>query len=330
MLDLSSWPIFTVVVLFISGLVLIIKGGDYFVDAASWIAKISGIPKFIIGATIVSVATTLPELIVSCLAAAMGSIDMAVGNAVGSVTANTGLIMAISLTFMPSNVKRQQYAFKSLLLIIATTILWIFSIAFGDHRSLSYFGSIILLFIFIIFIYENVRSAKSDAISSENSNQTKTDIIKYILLFIVGAAGIVFGAEFLVDGATEFAHRLNISETIISVTIVAVGTSLPELTTTITAMAKKQSSLSVGNIIGANIIDIAIILPICSMISGKPLPISAQGVFIDMPICLLCVCIGIIPMLISSKFRRWQGIALILIYIGYLLVITCAPQLIPH
>lgn len=329
MIDMSTFPIWSVIALFAVGLFLIVKGGDWFVDAASFIAEASGIPKFIIGATIVSVATTLPELIVSCLAAAKGSVDMAVGNAVGSVTANTGLIMAISIIFMPAVVKRAQYSFKAVLLIIATATLWIFCIAFGDHRSLSYVGSILLLVIFGLFIFENIKSAKSDIEPASDISKTPRDFAKYIALFVFGAAGIVLGAELLVDTATEIATKLNVPETIISVTIVAIGTSLPELVTTLTAIAKKQSSLSVGNIIGANIIDIAIILPVCSLISGKQLPISAQGVFMDMPVCLLCVCLGIIPMLISSRFRRLQGVAMLGVYIAYVVVITCIPSIIP-
>jgi len=135
--------------------------------------------------------------------------------------------------------------------------------------------------------------------------------------FVVGAAGIVFGAEFLVDSATELAVVSGVSQAVISATIVAIGTSLPELVTTITAVVKKQSSLSVGNIIGANLIDISIILPICSFISKDGLAACAQNLYLDIPVCLGLMLIAIVPMLIGKKFYRWQGAVLLVLYIAY-------------
>ena len=151
MFSVAGWPLWGLIILFAVGLVLIIKGGDFFVDAASWIAEVSGIPHFIVGATIVSIATTLPELIVSCLGAARGTNALAIGNAVGSVTANTGLIMAISIICIPAVVKRSQYALKSILLLVATAILYLAS--FGNGFSI--WGSILLLIIFVAAMAES-------------------------------------------------------------------------------------------------------------------------------------------------------------------------------
>ena len=343
--------VFLPILLFVVGIILIIKGGDFFVDAASWIAEVSGIPKLIVGATIVSVATTLPELLVSVMAAVQGKVDMATGNAVGSVTANIGLIMAISIFCMPGVVKKKDFVFKSIILLLASSIVCVC----GFVGSVNVLLSIMLLVIFVVYMIDNVMTAKRAMITSSKevietlaetdmteirSNPTdnalevedikanvsnkpsKRDIIINIIKFVVGAAAIVYGADLLVDNGSILASKIGISERIISVTLIAIGTSLPELVTTITAIVKKQSSLSLGNIIGANILDLTLIMPLCSIISGQALPIAKQASFIDLPFCLFVGALALIPMLISEKFKRWQGIALMVVYIAYL-VVTC-------
>ena len=311
------------VLFFIIGIVFVVKGGDFFVDAASWIAEVSGIPKLIIGATVVSVATTLPEMLVSIMAATQGKVDMSIGNAVGSVTANIGLIMAISLMFMPGIIKRKDYLAKSLMMIGATAIIIVCGL-FGEIRIVP---CIILLVIFAVFLFENVSSAKKE-MTGENKKEKDPDLTKKktvivnIIKFIVGAAGIVWGAQLLVDNGSKLATIFGVPERVIGVTLVAVGTSLPELITTITAIAKKQSALSVGNIIGANIMDLTLIMPLSSIISGKALPVAAQTAMVDFPACLLVGLIAVVPALITSKFKRWQGFALIGVYAAYI-VITC-------
>lgn len=315
---MESLPV--IILLFMLGLVCIIKGGDWFVDAAGWIAEVSGIPRFIVGATIVSLATTLPELFVSSIAASKGQADMAIGNAIGSVTANTGLIMALSMVFLPMAFKRRDYLFKSVLLIGTVALLWLLC----SDGTLPLARGLIMFVIFGVFIWENVRAAKK---SSENETVSKPEkptrdtVLRHILLFILGAAGIVIGSNLLVDNGTLLAGRLGIPESVIALTAVAIGTSLPELVTAITSIVKKEASLSVGNVIGANIIDTALILPVCSLISGGTLQVAASTVRVDMPVCLAVTMIALIPALISQRFRRWQGILLIGIYIAYLAVV---------
>ena len=308
-----------VVVLLLVGIILIVKGGDFFVDAATWIATVSGIPNFIIGATIVSIATTLPELLVSLMAAAKGSVDMAAGNAVGSVTANVALIMGISLVCLPGIAKRSQIAFKAILMIVSIVILCLFS----QNGGLSIIESVIILVFFVCFIIENIITAKKQ-ISSDSKPETKPgakEIAVNIVKFVVGAVGIVIGADLLVDNGTILAQVLGVPDGIIGVTLVAVGTSLPELVTTLTAISKKQASLSVGNIIGANVIDLTIILPLCAVVSGKELPVTSRMATLDMTVCLIVCLIAVVPALISEKFRRWQGVVLLAGYIGYLVIL---------
>lgn len=314
------------VVLFVLGILLIVKGGDLFVDAASWIAEVSGIPKFIIGATVVSIATTMPELLVSAIAAWEGKIDMAVGNAVGSVTANVGLIMGISVVCIPSVMRRSKIAFKSLLMIAAAGLLWLLC----SRGELSVVSCFIMLGVFVIFVIENVMDAKSsmdmtgEKPSPANITHFKREKPdrKTIFInagkFVLGAAGIILGAQLLVDNGSILARVLGVPESIIGVTIIAVGTSLPELVTTITAITKKQASLSIGNIIGANIIDLTMILPVCGLISGGSLPVSAQSYHIDIPVCFAVILLGILPVLISERFHRWQGVAMLALYAGYI------------
>lgn len=309
-----------VIVLFIIGIVLIVKGGDYFVDAAAWIAEVSGIPKFIIGATIVSVATTLPELIVSAIAAVEGKVDMAVGNAVGSVTANTGLILGIAAIFIPCVIVRKTYLFKSALLVVSCAALLFFSY----DGQLTTIEALVLLVLFLVFVVENVRSAKTYMGANETDKLafTKKSMSVNVIKFIIGAAGIVVGARLLVDNGSEIARFLGVPERIIAVTMISIGTSLPELVTTVTSIIKKQSALSLGNIIGANIIDITAILSVCTFLTGKPLPISAQGISLDIPVCLAVLCAAVIPMLLRSKLMRWQGAALLVGYAAYVIAVV--------
>lgn len=340
-----------IIILFIIGLLLIIKGGDWFVDAASWMAEKSGIPKFIIGATIVSIATTLPELIVSVIAAiegngllrsgeealALASVDMAIGNAIGSVNANTGLIMAVSLVFMPSVINRREFTVKPVLFVATIIILFLASVS----GELTPVGSIFVLLMLVVFFVENTISAKRQ-MKLEKTEETpvleetpeeeskskdplkllakKNEIVAYIIMFILGAAGIVFGAQLLVDKGTQIATLLNVPTKIIAITMVAIGTSLPELVTTISAIVKKQSDLSVGNIFGANLIDMALILPACSFIYGASLPVNNNVLFIDMMFALGLALIAIVPTLIRKKFSRIQGVALFVTYIVYIVL----------
>ncbi|MGM9665155.1 MAG: calcium/sodium antiporter [Eubacteriales bacterium] len=309
------------VIMFAVGLFFIVKGGDIFVDAATWIAEATGIPKFIIGATVVSFATTLPELIVSAIAATKGQNDMAIGNAVGSVTANVGLIMSISILCIPAIAKRKGIMFKGSLMILAIAALFAFCCDF----KLNLWQGIIMIAIFAVFMVENILSGKKSVDEAEEKERPKAtgkDISINVIKFLVGAAGIVAGADLLVDDGTVIAKSMGISEAIIGVTIIAVGTSLPELVTTVTAIVKKQSDLSIGNIIGANIIDLTMILPICAFLSGGTLPVGSQSVMLDMPVCFAIICIAIIPTLIFQKLSRWQGVLMLSIYISYIAVLV--------
>ncbi len=341
---------FIVGLFFVFGIVCIIKGGDWFVDSAGWIAEVLGVPKFIIGATIVSIATTLPEMIVSVAAAMKGNVEMAAGNAIGSVTANTAMIMGLLIICIPSTVKRKEFAPKAIIMICASAALFsgcyfteineaTFSGETGLFHRLSNWGIIALIIIFIAFFAENFVSLKNnenqieaspdniglqpeDGIFPTKETVTKTDWLHNILLFALGAVGIVIGAQILVNSGTELAERIGIPQRAISIVAIAVGTSLPELVTAITAIRKKEGSLSVGNILGANIIDLTLILPLCSLVStvkgNGALAVSYSSVHVDMVICFAAIAVTLIPTIITNKFHRWQGALALAGYIAYI------------
>ena len=324
-LDFTGSTLFLVLLLFAVGLICIIKGGDLFVDAAAWIAEASGIPKFIIGATVVSFATTMPEMLVSIFSALEGNADIAIGNAVGSVTANTGLIMCLSLICMECTMPRRQYAVKAVLLLAAIAVLF----GFTRDGQLSILESILIVVIFVCFIAESLVAARREQSleAPEQDARPKTDgrtVALNIGKFVFGAAAIVLGAQLLIDNGTALAQMLGVPDAIIGATMIAIGTSLPELVTTITAIRKKQSSLSVGNIIGANIMDLTLIMPLCALILGKPLPVERQGMLLDIPACLVVSAGALIPALVQGRFKRWVGFFIGGLYIAYLVIMfTC-------
>lgn len=344
------------IILLALGILLVIKGGDWFVDAASWIAEVSGIPSFIIGATIVSVATTLPEILVSSISAAQGQASMAIGNAVGSVNCNIALIMATSIVFTAPSFNRKNYGAKMCILLATIALLW----GLSANGEFTWWNAILVLAMFVIFLVENLLSAKKHAklLEAEQANIIveekeygngilryfidkkesqkivlkktgmiieRKDIAKNIILFIVGAGAIFCGAQLMSDNGAELARALNVPEGIIGVTILAVGTSLPEFVTAITAIIKKKSDLSVGNIIGANIIDLSLILPLCTFIqfgkTGTFLPVDSQSLTIDFPFCLAVAGFSLIPAFIMGKFKKWQGALLLAGYIAYVVLL---------
>ena len=316
----GSTPLW-IVLLFAAGLVCIIKGGDLFVDAAGWIAEASGIPKFIIGATIVSFATTLPEMLVSVFAALEGNADIAVGNAVGSVTANTGLIMCLSLVCMTCLMERRQFGVKACLLLAAILSLF----GFTRDGRLSVAESLLVLVIFAGFLAESLISARREQGTELKEDEERPavsgkTVAGNIVKFVLGAAGIVLGAQLLIDNGSAIAALLGVPDAIIAATMIAIGTSLPELVTTLTAIRKRESSLSVGNIIGANIMDLTLILPLCSLILGKPLPVQSQGMLLDIPACLIICAAVLVPALWKGKFQRWMGFLAGGLYAAYLAV----------
>lgn len=321
-----------VYLLFALGLILIIKGGDWFVDSAVWIAEVTGIPSIIIGATIVSIATTLPELIVSVTANLQGSSEMAIGNAVGSIICNIGLISSLGFIALKNTIKKKLFLKKSMVMIGALVLFTIFAF----DLTFSHFEAIIVSLFIVLYLYYNLKGSKEakQDVQIEKPVLTKSEIIKNMVLFIAGAAGIIIGANLLVDNGQIIAMRLGVPEAIISLTLIALGTSLPELATMLSSIKKGNQDIGLGNIIGANVLNVALILTSSSLISKNGLPIQKYDfklfgtsfvdfpntLFIDVPFALLLMMLFALPTFIKGETKKWQGFAMLATYIIYLVV----------
>lgn len=304
-----------VVLLFLLGLVLMVKGGDSFVDGAGWMARVTGIPPFVVAATVVSLGTAMPELLVSVLSAAQGSAGMALGNALGSVSCNTGLVLGVSLLCLPGQVQPRPLREKGSLLIFAALVLLAFSI---DGR-LSWGEGVLLLLLVLLFLKNDLDHTRRDPFPSEERETQRTPraAFLYIGKFLLGAVGLAAGARLLVDNGCILARLLGVPESVIALTLVALGTSLPELVTTLTALAKGEAALSVGNVIGANFLDLTVV-PAASAFAAGGLPMPAPHTQIDLLAALVLLLVTLLPAWRKGKFHRWQGAVLLLTYGGYI------------
>ena len=358
------------IIVFILALILVIYGGDMFVDSSIVIAKRFKIPTIIIGATIVSIATTLPELIVSTISAAQGAYDLAVGNAVGSIICNTALIGGLSMAVMPSIMKEKTSSTKYLLLITSCFLLLLCGFGTNTTFNISWIEALIFEVLFVIYMLFNVYDAMcqmtgkkglqaiirkkqkeneqlenltvlqnvdTQDIGVENPGETKIKLEKQeekivvkteekfpklyitLLFFILGAGMIALGAFALVESAKYISATIGISEALIGLTIVAVGTSLPELITTITSIKKKNSELGYGNIIGANIINLTLLIGTSGLVSGSSgLPISFWTYAVSIPLVCALSLIFVLPLMFKNRSYRTQGIILLTIYALYM------------
>ena len=314
--------------LFIVGLILLIKGGDWFVDGSVVIAKRLRIPDILIGATIVSIGTTLPEVMVSATSAVSGHGEMAYGNALGSIICNAALIAAITVALRPSKIDANAFKLPTIIFFIAATVYTLVAYLLGEFtRTIG----LLLLAIFVIYIILSVRTAlkspKTEKSASEHLNEEGTKLTKNILLLVLGAALIALGAKLLVDNGTILAEAIGVPEAVIAITFVAIGTSLPELVTAITSIVKGHGALSLGNVIGANILNLVLVSGVASTVSPFPVPNNTQiaginsSLLIDIPVMLFVMAFLTIPALIRGKLSRWQGIILLVIYATF-----CAVQ----
>lgn len=316
----------------IVGFVLLIKGGDWFVDGATGIARRLHLPELLIGATVVSIGTTLPEVMVSAGAALQGSGSIAYGNAIGSIICNTSLIAALTIAIKPSNAERKSLILPVVFFFSSAVIYCITAYVFGRFSLAS---GLILLTVFIAFMISTVLSMKNSATSLEKTepdetekeeNESKGSLLKDIFLLVLGAVVIAVGADLLVDNAIIIAEKFGVSEKVIGLTIVALGTSLPEFVTAITALIKGHSALSLGNIIGANLFNLVLVSGVAVTINPFDVPVSStlfginSSLVLDLPVMLIVMIILTVPTLIKQKLSRWQGISLLLIYSAFVVL----------
>lgn len=306
--------------LFLIGFILITKGADIFIDSTISVGKKTNIPEIILGATIVSLATTLPELTVSVCASIKGYTTMSLGNAVGSIICNTGLALGLVAIIKPFRIEKKVFNSKAILLMISIIIL----IVLGLDKVIDRKDAMALMGMLIIYMVNNYKSiSKTKMKSVPNTNiineRKSFDILKISSLFIIGIIMMIIGSRLLVDNGIKIAEFIGVPQGIISLTVIALGTSLPELVSCLTAIKKKHNAISVGNILGANILNIVSVISISSFINDTP--ILKQTSMIDFPFMIILVLILIIPTIIKEKIYRFQGFLMIFTYLLYLFVL---------
>lgn len=374
--------------LFAVGLVMLIKGGDWFVDGASGIARRFHLPELLIGATVVSIGTTLPEVMVSAQGAMAGSGSMAYGNAIGSIICNTALIAAITIAIKPAKTERKALVLPVSFFFVSAAFYVFVAYYFGEF---SRWVGITLLCVFLIYIISvliqmkktpsneidgivDLESRLDDEPEEEEKFSVKSfifglvtvglggalmiykggiylwlgialmifyaiyqtvSIIRFatkkkqlgmfneIFLIVIGAVVIAGGANLLVDSGTEIAKSFGVPETVIALTFVALGTSLPELVTAITSLVKGHGALSLGNIIGANLFNLVLVSGVATTISPFAVPTESQlmghpmSLVLDIPVMLGVMTLLVLPTLITKKLSRSQGIILLCVYAAF-------------
>ena len=314
------------VLLFALGLVLLIKGGDWFVDGATGVARRFHLPDIIVGATVVSIGTTLPEVMVSTTGALQGQGAMAYGNAIGSIICNTALIAAISMACKPGKVNTKTMRMPVIFFFVCSAIYCMAAYILGEFPQWLGF---ILLGMFVLYMISNIITGlrnQEDAAEEDDDDDAKERAFwMELVLLVVGAALIAVGADLLVEHGTIIAHVMGVPETVIALTFVALGTSLPELITTITSLRKGHASLGIGNVIGANVFNLALVSGVAVSLAPFELPVGKllfgynASLVLDLPLMLIVMSLLTLPALATKKLSRWQGIVLLAIYIAFCL-----------
>ena len=316
------------IILFIVGLILLIKGGDWFVDGSSDLAEIFKIPEILIGATIVSIGTTLPEVMVSATSALSGHAEISYGNAIGSVICNTALIASLTIAIRPTGTDKKSLMLPTVFFFASATLYAVVAYFFGTFYKVI---GIVFLLAFCVYLFVSAKNAKNSPKTDTNEQteelsdkERKKKIIKDVIFLVLGATLITFGANLLVDNGTIIAKSLGIPESVIALTFIALGTSLPELITAITALIKGHSALSLGNLIGANLFNIVFVAGTAITLSPTAFSIPTEEFFsfnrsliIDIPVMFASMLILTLPPLIKGKLYRWQGIVLLCIYSAF-------------
>ena len=307
---------FLALVKLVIGFLFLVKGADCFVDGASSVAKKFRIPAFVIGLTIVAFGTSAPELAVSITAAMKGSNDIAIGNVVGSNIFNTLVVLGASAAITPIVVDKGMIKKDYPLSIFAAVLLGVLALDTiffkADAMSLGRVDGIILLVAFAGFMVMTVKAGMEGR--TEEEEVEAMPMMKSLIFIALGLAGIVWGGDLSVEGAKEIARFFGLSEAIIGLTIVAVGTSLPELVTSIIAAKKGESDIAVGNVIGSNIFNIFLILGVSSTI----LPMNVSSTYLyDIGMLVAVMLLTYLPIAKTKKVSRGMGITMVLVYVAY-------------
>ena len=312
---------------FALGLLLLIKGGDWFVDGATGIAKRFRLPDIVVGATVVSIGTTLPEVMVSTTGALQGSGAMAYGNAIGSIICNTALIAAISITCNPGPVNVKSMKTPAIFFFLSAAMYCLAAYGLGTFPRWMGF---VMLGIFVVYMLLTVRNGlrNPDASVSEDEGGKERQLWQELLLLVIGAAIIAVGADLLVEHGQIIALKLGVPETVVALLFVALGTSLPELVTTITSLRSGHASLGVGNVIGANVFNLVLVSGVAVSLAPFDVPVENTllntglnlSLVFDIPVMLVVMSLMIFPALMNRKLSRWQGLTLLGIYAAFVVL----------
>ncbi len=319
-LNVSIW---VGVILIILGFIGLIKGADWLVDGASAVAKRFGISDLVIGLTVVAFGTSMPEFVVNMISVAHGSTDLAITNILGSNIINTFVILGLTAAIYPIATQARTRNFDIPMSILAgglvVACIFLRPLINSEEKGIDYIGGIVLLLIFIYFLINTFVHAKHnpDDPNVDEVEIKQISLMKSIVLILIGLAGLVIGGELIVKSAVNIAMRLGVSEAIIGLTVVALGTSLPELATSVIAAYKRNADIAVGNVFGSNIFNVFFVLGMSALIN--PLP-AYEGIEVDACMAALG---GVITWLIikanhDRKVTRWGGIILLVVYSGYL------------
>ena len=312
------------VLLFILGLALLIKGGDWFVDGASGLAHRFHLPELLIGATVVSIGTTLPEVMVSAQAALQHNSGISYGNAIGSVICNTSLIAALTVAIRPGKVNSKTLRVPVAAFFGAALLYALIAYTTGKFERWMGLTFLALFAAYMVITVVQMKKNPEAAEVEEAEEPVKERVLwQELLALAAGAAAIAFGANLLVDNGTKIAAALGVPDSVIGLTMVALGTSLPELVTAITALAKGHSALSLGNIIGANLFNIVLVSGTAMTISPFSVPVEKTiagmnaSLVVDIPVMLGVMAVLCLPALFKGKLARWQGILLLSVYVAF-------------
>ena len=305
------------VLLFIVGLLFLIKGGDWFVDGASALARRFHLPELLIGATVVSIGTTLPEVMVSTMSALSGHGEIAYGNAIGSVICNAALIAAITIAVRPGKVDPKTLKMPVMFFFAAAAIYCVAAYGFGKFTRPMGF---IMLAMFVAYIAANIHQMKNAPAEEHEEEEETMPLPRMLMLLVLGAVLIAMGANLLVDNGTMIAQALGVPESVIALTFVALGTSLPELVTAITSLIKGHSDLSLGNVVGANVFNLVLVSGVSVALAPFTVPQSAtifgmnSSLVLEIPVMIAVMVLLTAPALVKGKLSRVQGVALLVIY----------------
>ncbi|MEX1193360.1 MAG: calcium/sodium antiporter [Brumimicrobium sp.] len=305
--------------LVVLGLAALIIGGDFLVRGSVGIAAKARLSKLVIGMTVVSFGTSAPELIVSLQSAADGLPEIAIGNVIGSNIANLALVLGLTVLIFPMPVSRNTIRFDWPMMMLASILFYLFALNLNIER---WEGVLLLLVLvaFIVFLIRNSRKKEEVQLDIPNDLEVltkKISIWKHLLFLLLGLVGLYFGANWLIDGAKALAERGGLSKHVIGITVVAFGTSVPELVTSCVAAYKKETDISVGNLIGSNIFNIMVVLGITSIV--KPIGIEPNVMSWDI-LWMIGISLIIFPMMVfRKKIGRFSGFVLLAAYIGYII-----------